>query len=132
MRRHPHVFSDGDATTPAEVERAWERIKAWRRRVAGGGGGRGDLLHGIPPTLPGDLAADKVLARLRRRDARPATPDAVARLEQARAALRLAEAEVRAALAALAGLDRAPAGRLTPTTRSRPGRIRAAICSLDL
>ncbi len=60
-----------------------------------------DLLHGIPPSLPGDLAAQKVLARVRRRDLTP-TPDAVARLEQARAALVGAEAEVRAALAELA------------------------------
>jgi XTP/dITP diphosphohydrolase len=28
VRRHPHVFADGDASTPAEVEAAWESIKA--------------------------------------------------------------------------------------------------------
>ena len=28
VRRHPHVFADGDASTPAEVEEAWARIKA--------------------------------------------------------------------------------------------------------
>ena len=39
VRRHPHVFSDGDASTPAEVEQAWERIKA-SERAAGGAGGR--------------------------------------------------------------------------------------------
>jgi XTP/dITP diphosphohydrolase len=103
VRRHPHVFADGDASTPAEVEQAWERIKASEKAgdADGGGGYAADLLHGIPTSLPGDLAAEKVLARVRRRDLTP-TPDAVARLAQARAALVAAEAEVRDALTALA------------------------------
>jgi MazG family protein len=102
VRRHPHVFADGDASTPAEVEQAWERIKAQEKAAAAGGAGyAGDLLHGIPTSLPGDLAAEKVLARVRRRALTPA-PDAVARLERARTSLADAEAEVRAALADLA------------------------------
>jgi len=103
VRRHPHVFADGDASTPAEVEQEWERIKASEKGtdVDGGGGYAADLLHGIPPSLPGDLAAEKVLARARRRDLTPSA-DAVARLERARAALVAAEAEVRAALTELA------------------------------
>ena len=28
VRRHPHVFADGDASTPEEGEEAWARIKA--------------------------------------------------------------------------------------------------------
>ena len=28
VRRHPHVFADGKASTPAEVEEAWALIKA--------------------------------------------------------------------------------------------------------
>lgn len=28
VRRHPHVFADGDAATPEEVESEWARIKA--------------------------------------------------------------------------------------------------------
>jgi XTP/dITP diphosphohydrolase len=109
VRRHPHVFADGEASTPAEVEQAWEQIKAAEKAGdAGGGGGYGaDLLHGIPTSLPGDLAAEKVLARVRRRDLTPA-PDAVTRLEQARLALDVAEAEVRAALTALAGSTQPP------------------------
>ncbi len=84
VRRHPHVFADGDAATPEEVELHWERIKADERaaRFAGSAGTpertaesehpapepdtAGDLLHGIPASLPALLAADKVLARLRR------------------------------------------------------------------
>ena len=49
VRRHPHVFADGDASTPAEVEQAWERIKAAgegrRRRAARGLRGRPAARH---------------------------------------------------------------------------------------
>ena len=31
VRRHPHVFAAGDASTPEEVEAAWARIKAEER-----------------------------------------------------------------------------------------------------
>jgi XTP/dITP diphosphohydrolase len=113
VRRHPHVFADGSASTPAEVEEEWERIKATEKAAGAGeaagaveggeaaGGYAADLLHGIPPSLPGDLASAKVLARMRRRGLTPAQ-DAVAQLERARAALAAAEADVREALTALA------------------------------
>lgn len=32
VRRHPHVFGDGDAETPAAVERRWDAIKAEEKR----------------------------------------------------------------------------------------------------
>jgi XTP/dITP diphosphohydrolase len=102
VRRHPHVFSDGDASTPAEVESAWERIKAEEKAGSGNASAYdADLLHGIAPTLPAPLAADKVLARVRRRSL---TPDAgsLAELDAARAALAQAEARVRQALGAVA------------------------------
>jgi len=102
VRRHPHVFADGDASTPAEVEQAWERIKAQEKDAdVEGGGYAADLLHGIPASLPGDLAAEKVLARMRRRGlvATPSSLDAVA---SARADLTAAEERVRAALHRLA------------------------------
>ncbi|NYG07400.1 XTP/dITP diphosphohydrolase [Phycicoccus badiiscoriae] len=70
VRRHPHVFADGAATTPAEVEQAWEQIKAAERAAkaphGGGEDGHQGLLHGIPRSLPSLLAAEKVLARLER------------------------------------------------------------------
>lgn len=73
LRRHPHVFAEGDATTPEEVERAWEAIKAEERAAkvatadhAGGEAGHTGLLHGIPSSLPTMLAAEKVLARWER------------------------------------------------------------------
>lgn len=70
VRRHPHVFAEGDASTPEEVERAWEVIKAEERAAkaehAGGEAGHTGLLHGIPPSLPTVLAAEKALARWER------------------------------------------------------------------
>jgi len=102
VRRHPHVFADGDASTPAEVEQAWERIKAQEKDAdVEGGGYAADLLHGIPASLPGDLAAEKVLARMRRRGL-VATPSSLAAVATARADLTAAEERVRAALHQLA------------------------------
>jgi XTP/dITP diphosphohydrolase len=78
LRRHPHVFADGDATTPEEVERAWEVIKAEEKAAkaataaragaehTGGEAGHTGLLHGIPASLPTLLAAEKALARWER------------------------------------------------------------------
>jgi XTP/dITP diphosphohydrolase len=70
LRRHPHVFADSDASTPEEVERAWERIKAEERAAkaehSGGEAGHPSLLHGIPSSLSTLLAAEKVLARWER------------------------------------------------------------------
>lgn len=34
VRRHPHVFADGDASTPEEVETEWARIKAQEKAAA--------------------------------------------------------------------------------------------------
>jgi XTP/dITP diphosphohydrolase len=79
LRRHPHVFADGDATTPEEVERAWEVIKAEEKAAkaarastpeqadhAGGEAGHAGLLHGIPASLPTLLATEKALSRWER------------------------------------------------------------------
>ena len=85
VRRHPHVFADADASSPEEVERAWEQIKAQERAAKagheGGEAGHESLLHGIPRSLPSLLAAEKVLARWERTGgdlaslAAPATSD---------------------------------------------------------
>ncbi len=104
VRRHPHVFADGDASTPEEVEEEWERIKGDEKS----GDYAGDLLHGVPASLPPGLAAAKVLARVRRRGL---VADAAARaaLEEALAALAAAEERAREALRSLADAAR-PAG----------------------
>jgi len=58
-RRNPHVFApDADSPTdPAEIDAAWQRIKAAEKQ-------RTSPTDGIPPTLPALLYADKVLGRL--------------------------------------------------------------------
>ncbi|GGL35185.1 MazG family protein [Phycicoccus endophyticus] len=106
VRRHPHVFTDGDASTPAQVEQEWERIKA-AEKAASGGEYSADPLHGIPAALPAQLAAEKVLARVRRRALTPGEGTLEA-LQRARTELTLAEERVRAALRDVA--DDAAAG----------------------
>ena len=56
VRRHPHVFADAEAPTPAHVEANWEQIKAAEK-------GRTSILDGIPPGLPALSYAEKVLVR---------------------------------------------------------------------
>ena len=56
IRRHPHVFADVDADTPAEVYANWERIKA-------GEGERKAIDAEMPGALPALLAAQKVQRR---------------------------------------------------------------------
>ena len=63
IRRHPHVFGDGDAATPDEVEQSWERIKAAEKTDRD----EDDLLAGIPASLSALLIAEKVLTRAHRR-----------------------------------------------------------------
>ncbi|HWC24227.1 MAG TPA: MazG family protein [Flexivirga sp.] len=63
IRRHPHVFGDGDASTPDEVEQSWERIKAAEKADRD----EDDLLAGIPVSLSSLLIAEKVLTRADRR-----------------------------------------------------------------
>ena len=64
VRRHPHVFGDGDASTPEEVEASWEQIKAAEK--ADRAESATPLLEGIPRSLSTLLIADKVLARRER------------------------------------------------------------------
>ncbi|WP_249138687.1 MazG family protein [Phycicoccus avicenniae] len=98
VRRHPHVFADGEASSPEQVEQEWERIKATEK---GGRADAADLLDGVPATLPVDLTASKVRSRARRRG-RELDPEALARLEVAQERLAAAEADARAALRAVA------------------------------
>jgi uncharacterized protein YabN with tetrapyrrole methylase and pyrophosphatase domain len=58
IRRHPHVFGDRQADTPAEVKRNWDEIKRHQE-------GSGEVFGDIPETLPSTLYAKKVLRRAR-------------------------------------------------------------------
>ena len=73
VRRHPHVFADGDASIhPGRSRRAGSGSRP-TSGARGGGAARGErgltgsaCCTAYPPTLPALLAADKVLARLAR------------------------------------------------------------------
>ena len=56
VRRHPHVFADGDAVTAADVEANWHAIKAQEK-------GRESVTDGIPSALPALVHMGKVLSR---------------------------------------------------------------------
>jgi MazG family protein len=62
VRRHPHVFGDADADTPARVLAHWEAIK----RGEAGYEARTSLLDGLPAALPALMAAQKLQARAAR------------------------------------------------------------------
>jgi MazG family protein len=56
VRRHPHVFGDGQADTPGAVRLEWERIKTAQE-------GREGVFHDVPEALPALLHARKVQRR---------------------------------------------------------------------
>lgn len=60
IRRHPHVFGDGAASTAGEVVTKWEQIK--RHEKGDAVGERGPFAD-IPSTLPALLTASKVQKR---------------------------------------------------------------------
>ena len=61
VRRNPHVFGDGTARTPEEIDAAWQAVKAAERESAGV---VESPLHGIARDLPALAAARKVLDRV--------------------------------------------------------------------
>jgi XTP/dITP diphosphohydrolase/tetrapyrrole methylase family protein/MazG family protein/ATP diphosphatase len=56
VRRHPHVFGDVEADTPARVKANWEQIKREQE-------GREGVFHDIPSGLPALLYARKAGSR---------------------------------------------------------------------
>ncbi len=56
VRRHPHVFADGDAATASEVEDAWEQLKEQERP-------RTSVIDGVPLALPALALSEKLLSR---------------------------------------------------------------------
>ncbi len=56
VRRHPHVFGEGQASTPAEVRHTWEETK---RALEG----RTGIFHEVPDGLPALARARKVQRR---------------------------------------------------------------------
>ena len=60
VRRHPHVFADGDAKTSDEVLRKWDEIKAAEKAAKAKPKG---LLAGVPRSLPALMEAGKIAGR---------------------------------------------------------------------
>lgn len=52
VRRHPHVFADGDASTAEEVQVNWDRLKQEEKQRTG-------LFDGIPVGLPALMLAEE-------------------------------------------------------------------------
>jgi len=65
VRRHPHVFSDGDAKDVAGVIHKWEQIKAEERRENGNSEKKG-MLDGIPLNLPALVQSQHIQERAQR------------------------------------------------------------------
>src|SRR5665647_1453030 len=56
IRRHPHIFAGGTASTPGEVKSRWERIKVEQE-------GREGIFHDVPASFPAILQARKLQQR---------------------------------------------------------------------
>ncbi|MBJ3774716.1 nucleoside triphosphate pyrophosphohydrolase [Acuticoccus mangrovi] len=61
VRRHPHVFSDGAARTPAEIKLVWDEIKAEERAKKPDG-----IIDDVPANLPSLVRAEKLQSRMAR------------------------------------------------------------------
>lgn len=107
VRRHPHVFGEGEAHTPEAVMEQWQRLKADER------GQDGSALDGVPPTLPALARAQALQGRAVRagftwesaEQAWQALEEELSELRQARTPEERRE-EMGDALFALAGLAR--------------------------
>ena len=58
VRRHPHVFGDGDASNPEEVKATWDQIKAAEKPKAPKG-----LLERIPSHQPALMEAARISSK---------------------------------------------------------------------
>ena len=61
VRRHPHVFADGDAKTAGDVKRRWDEIKADEKKSKGEPA-RG-LLESVPRNLPALVEAQQISSK---------------------------------------------------------------------
>jgi len=62
VRRHPHVFADGDARTSEDVKRRWDEIKAQEQHSKARPRPQG-LLAGVPRSLPALVEAQQIASR---------------------------------------------------------------------
>jgi MazG family protein len=62
VRRHPHVFADGEARTSDDVKKRWDEIKAEEKNDAAKPRPKG-LLAGVPRFLPALVEAQQIASR---------------------------------------------------------------------
>lgn len=107
IRRHPHVFGDVQADTPAEVLANWDALKAAEKADKGTTAVAGDPFADLPAALPALMRAQAVLrkgakAAASPADGRPADPltDLGAAIDGLAAVAATAPADAAAALEA--------------------------------
>jgi len=61
VRRHPHVFGDGDADTPAKVKQRWDEIKVEENKEKGKSD---ELLAGVPRSQPALAEAAQISSKV--------------------------------------------------------------------
>jgi MazG family protein len=66
VRRHPHVFSDQEASTSAEVLRNWEAIKAAEKQAAGQPEKQASMLDSVSTAMPAVMEAFQLTTRAAR------------------------------------------------------------------
>lgn len=62
IRRHPHIFGDGEAKTAGDVKKRWDEIKAEESAEKGAPRPAG-LLAGVPRSLPALVEAHKLSSK---------------------------------------------------------------------
>lgn len=62
VRRHPHVFGDGEARTAGDVKRRWDEIKVEEMQEKGKPAGA--LLDSVPRSLPALVEAQQVSSKV--------------------------------------------------------------------
>lgn len=68
VRRHPHVFADDPASTPGEVLRSWEAIKAAEVAAKKGSDEGGSMLDSVSTKLPAVMEAFQMTTKVSRVD----------------------------------------------------------------
>lgn len=66
VRRHPHVFGEERAETPAEVLRNWEALKEAEIAAKGKGGERASMLESVSNSLPAVIEAFQMTTKVAR------------------------------------------------------------------
>jgi MazG family protein len=66
LRRHPHVFGDDEAETPAEVLKSWEELKRAEREARGEAEPEDSRLDAVPTARPGLMEAFQLTDKVAR------------------------------------------------------------------